>query len=157
MFVMLGSELRYFDCYPLCMFLIAHVTAFLIRTRLFWLLSIVHGFDCIPSLLFLSVKPISAFKSCMAVPYFRPALLVSVHAKTCCNCKSSNNPSVFEAQVTSCAFDMWTVGRQMPRPLTPSLPWCHLKTVHKSVKFETFKLFCLLFCTGMSKDFHQNV
>ena len=39
---------------------------------------------------------------------------------------------------------------------TPSLPWYHLKTTSKSAKFETFKPFCLLFRTGMSKDLHQN-
>ena len=41
--------------------------------------------------------------------------------------------------------------------LTPSLPRCHLKTTNASEKSE--KPFCLLFfffCTGMSKDFHQN-
>ena len=40
--------------------------------------------------------------------------------------------------------------------LTPSLPWCHLKTTIKSVKFETLQPFCFLFHTGMWKDFHQN-
>ena len=47
----------------------------------------------------------------------------------------------------------------LPKPAgrsTPSLPWCHLKTINKSVKSETFKGFCLLFHTGMWKDFHQN-
>ena len=29
--------------------------------------------------------------------------------------------------------------------LTPSLPWFHWKSTHKSVKFETLKSFCLLF------------
>ena len=40
--------------------------------------------------------------------------------------------------------------------LTPSLPWCHLKTTIKSVKFETLKPSSFLFHTGMWKDFHQN-
>ena len=40
--------------------------------------------------------------------------------------------------------------------LTPSLPWCHLKTTIKSEKFETLKLFCLLFRTGTWKDLYQN-
>ena len=47
----------------------------------------------------------------------------------------------------------------LPKPAgssAPSLPWCHLKTTNKSVKSETFKGFCLLFRTGMWKDFHQN-
>ena len=33
--------------------------------------------------------------------------------------------------------------------LTPSLPWCHLKTTNKSAKFETLKPFSFLFRTGM--------
>ena len=40
--------------------------------------------------------------------------------------------------------------------LTPSMPWCHLKTTNKSMKFETLKPFCFLFCNGMWKNFHQN-
>ena len=40
--------------------------------------------------------------------------------------------------------------------LTPSLPWCHLKTTNTSSKSETLKPFCLLFRTGMWKDFHRN-
>ena len=40
--------------------------------------------------------------------------------------------------------------------LTPSLPWCHLKTTMKSAKFETLQPFCLLFRTGERTDFHQN-
>ena len=43
--------------------------------------------------------------------------------------------------------------------LTPSLPWCHLKTNKQNAKSETLRPFCLLFCTGKSgmwKDFHQN-
>ena len=32
--------------------------------------------------------------------------------------------------------------------LTPSLHWCHLKTTHKSAKFETLKPF-FFFCSGM--------
>ena len=40
--------------------------------------------------------------------------------------------------------------------LTPSLPRCHLKTTNKSAKCETLYCFCLLFCTGMWKDLHQN-
>ena len=40
--------------------------------------------------------------------------------------------------------------------LTPSLPRCHLKTISKSAKFETLKPFCLVFGTGMSKDFDPN-
>ena len=38
--------------------------------------------------------------------------------------------------------------------LTPSLPWCHLKTTHESAQFETFKPFCFLFGAGRWKDFH---
>ena len=40
--------------------------------------------------------------------------------------------------------------------LTPSLIRCHLKTTNKIETFETLKHFCLLFHTGMWKDFHQN-
>ena len=40
--------------------------------------------------------------------------------------------------------------------LTLSLPWCHLKTTHKSAKFETLEHFCLLFRTGIWKDLHGN-
>ena len=36
--------------------------------------------------------------------------------------------------------------------LQASLP-CHFKTTHKSAKFETLKPLCLLFHTGMRKDF----
>ena len=38
--------------------------------------------------------------------------------------------------------------------LTPSLPWCHLKTARKSAKFETLKPFSwvFVFLTGMWKD-----
>ena len=32
--------------------------------------------------------------------------------------------------------------------LTPSLPWCHLKTTNKRAKFETLKHFCFLFSPG---------
>ena len=31
--------------------------------------------------------------------------------------------------------------------LTPSLPWCHLKTTHKSAKSETLSLFCVFLFT----------
>ena len=34
---------------------------------------------------------------------------------------------------------------QLDWALTPSLPWCHLKTIHKSAQFETLKLFSFLF------------
>ena len=39
--------------------------------------------------------------------------------------------------------------------LTPSLPWwwCHFKTTNKTTKSETH--FCLLFRTGMWKDYHK--
>ena len=37
--------------------------------------------------------------------------------------------------------------------LTPSMPWCHLKTAIKSAKFETLKPLRFLFHTGMWKDF----
>ena len=40
--------------------------------------------------------------------------------------------------------------------LSLPLPWYHLKTTNESAKSETLKPFCLLFCTGMWKDFHQN-
>ena len=33
--------------------------------------------------------------------------------------------------------------------LTPSRPRCHLKTTHKSAKFQALKPFCLLFHAGM--------
>jgi len=40
--------------------------------------------------------------------------------------------------------------------LTPSLPWCHLKTTNKSAKSETVQHFCLLFriwhVNGFSSD-----
>ena len=42
------------------------------------------------------------------------------------------------------------------RTVTPSLPWCHLKTTN-SVTFETIRPFRLLLRTGMWKDFHQNI
>ena len=45
--------------------------------------------------------------------------------------------------------------RQLVGP-TPSLPWCHFKTTNKSVTLETLNCFCLLFCTGLWKDFHRN-
>ena len=41
--------------------------------------------------------------------------------------------------------------------LTPSLPWCCSKMANENAKFETLKPFCLLFLTGMWKDFHQNI
>ena len=44
----------------------------------------------------------------------------------------------------------------LPVVLTPSRPWCHLKMTNKSAKFETVNCFCLLFRTGMEKDFHRN-
>ena len=47
-------------------------------------------------------------------------------------------------------------GRQSETLLTPSLPRCHLKSIIKSAKFETFKFFCFLASTGVLKDFHQN-
>ena len=37
--------------------------------------------------------------------------------------------------------------------LTPSLPWCHFKTTNKTTKSETLNRFCLLFRTGMWKDY----
>ena len=40
--------------------------------------------------------------------------------------------------------------------LTPSLPWCHLKTAIKSAILETLKAFRFLFRTFMWKDFHKN-
>ena len=40
--------------------------------------------------------------------------------------------------------------------LTPSLPWCHLKPTNTIAKFETLTHFCLLFRTGMWKNFQQN-
>ena len=40
--------------------------------------------------------------------------------------------------------------------LTPSLPWCHLKTTNKSAKLEILQLFCFLFRSGFGEDFHQN-
>ena len=39
--------------------------------------------------------------------------------------------------------------------LTPSLS-CHLKATNKSAEFETLNCFCLLFRTGMWKNFHRN-
>ena len=33
--------------------------------------------------------------------------------------------------------------------LTPSLPWCHLKTTNKNAKFETLDCFCLIFRPGI--------
>ena len=42
-------------------------------------------------------------------------------------------------------------------PLTPSLPWCHLKTTTKRAKFKTFKPLCVIFRTGMWKGFRHNV
>ena len=39
------------------------------------------------------------------------------------------------------------------KTLTPSLPWRHLKTTHKSAKFEPFKPYCFLSGTGMWKGF----
>ena len=41
--------------------------------------------------------------------------------------------------------------------LTPSLPWCHLKTTNKSAKFEILKPFRFIFWSGTWVDFHQNV
>ena len=38
-------------------------------------------------------------------------------------------------------------------PLTPSLPWCHLKTTHKSEKFETICLFVFFFALGCERIF----
>ena len=43
-----------------------------------------------------------------------------------------------------------------PASLTPSMPWCCLKTDNKSAKFGALNCFCLLFHTGVWKDFHQN-
>ena len=40
-----------------------------------------------------------------------------------------------------------------PTLLTPSLPWCHLKTTSKSAKCETFNCFCLLFLHCHVKGF----
>ena len=41
--------------------------------------------------------------------------------------------------------------------LTPSLPWYHLKTTFKSVKFETHKPFWRVpLCISTWRDFHQN-
>jgi len=40
--------------------------------------------------------------------------------------------------------------------LTPSLPWCHVKTTDKSAKFETLKPLWFPFRQGMWTDFHQN-
>ena len=36
-----------------------------------------------------------------------------------------------------------------PPELTPSVPWCHLKTTIKSAKLETLQPFCFLCRTGM--------
>ena len=55
-----------------------------------------------------------------------------------------------ERKKCECCKFIWTL------TLTPSLPWRHLKTTNKSVKSETLKPFCLLFCTGTWRDFHQN-
>ena len=40
--------------------------------------------------------------------------------------------------------------------LTALLPRHHLKMANKSLKSESLKPFCRLFCTGMWKDFYQN-
>ena len=53
-------------------------------------------------------------------------------------------------------FQFQFVYKTIHLSLTPSLPWCHLKTTNKSVKSETLKPFCFRFCTGMWKDLHQN-
>jgi len=42
-------------------------------------------------------------------------------------------------------FGCWGGGGGGVVFLTPSLPWCHLKTTNKRAKFETFEPFCLLF------------
>ena len=35
--------------------------------------------------------------------------------------------------------------------LTPSLPWCHLKTTNKSRKFEVLKPFCMFFALACER------
>ena len=37
--------------------------------------------------------------------------------------------------------------------LTPSLPWCHVKTTNKRAKFQTLKPFCFLFSRWYVKEF----
>ena len=46
-------------------------------------------------------------------------------------------------------------GQATSGTLTPSLPWCHWETTHKSSKFQTLKPFRLICCTGVWKDLHQ--
>ena len=56
----------------------------------------------------------------------------------------------------SCLSAALAVARYYGDLLTPSLSWCHLKTTNKSAEFETLNCFCLLFRTGVWKDFHRN-
>ena len=42
------------------------------------------------------------------------------------------------------------------KTVTPSLPWRHLKKTSNSGKFQTFKPFCCLCCTGVWKDNDEN-
>ena len=85
-----------------------------------------------------------------------------VYAQNAFNSLGKTQSMQFVISALRCPFHNWlrclSISR-MTRPcalLTPSLPWCHLKTTNKSAKSETLKPFCLLFRTGVRKDVHQN-
>ena len=53
--------------------------------------------------------------------------------------------SVDQHNVTASLENRRAVRTTYVRPLTPSLPWCHLKTTDEIAKFETFEPLCLFF------------
>ena len=50
---------------------------------------------------------------------------------------------VDQHNVTASLENRRSVRTTYVRPLTPSLPWCHLKTTNEIAKFETFEPLCL--------------
>ena len=42
---------------------------------------------------------------------------------------------------------------ELPPSLTPSLPWCHLKTTNKEAKFEMLSLFAIFFALACERIF----
>ena len=43
--------------------------------------------------------------------------------------------------------------RSLSQELTPSVPWCYLKTANKSAKFETLNCFCRIFTLSCKRIF----
>ena len=93
------------------------------------------------------MEPLGNFSSHIASQYQNAATGV---------CFSTCLPVCLPVQSLSVHLCLWPALLSLCQTLTPSLPWCRFKMTNESAKSKTLRPFCLLFHTGMWKDFHQN-